>query len=122
MKFRTAYNRPPKTPEVNSGETLVEIAGYIPAQKRIENMILAGQRLVDYRKSQFDFEGVEKIDYDFNDPSRSLNFDVADATQIKLSVTERLKRSQKRQEASLEAEKAKAEEKAVQTSEAEQKA
>ena len=35
-------------------------------------MILAGQRLVDYRKSQFDFEGVDKIDYDFNDPSRSL--------------------------------------------------
>lgn len=82
MQFQTQYTHKSSPPENNSGKTLVERAGYISAQKRIENMILAGQRLVDYRKSQFDFEG-DKIDFDFDDPTRNPNFDMADASQLK---------------------------------------
>lgn len=95
MVFTTPYkeNRFKTPPEENSGKTLVETAGYMSAQKRIENMILAGQRLVDYRKSQFDFPEGE-IDESFEDPTRSPNFDLADASQIQIQAEASLKASQ----------------------------
>lgn len=94
MNFSTPYqdNRFKTPPEVNSGETLVEKAGYEPAKIKIENMILAGQRLSDYRKSQYDFEG--EIDEDFIDPTRSPNFDLADATQLQMQTEANLIASQ----------------------------
>ena len=53
--FNTPHNyKKVSEPEKNSGISLTEKAGYIPAKKRIEDMIFAGQRLSDYRKSQFD--------------------------------------------------------------------
>ena len=55
MNFATHYKPNKCTPESNSGEIKVETAGYIPAQKRIENLINAGQRLKEFRESQFDF-------------------------------------------------------------------
>lgn len=99
MIFTTPYqeNRFKTPPEVNSGETLVETVGYMSAQKRIESMILAGQRLVDYRKSQFDFPDGE-IDEDFTDPTRIANFDLADATQLQMQTEASLKASQTVQE------------------------
>lgn len=99
--FTTPYQekRFKTPPEVNSGKTLVETAGYISAQKRIENMILAGQRLVDYRKQQFDFPD-GKIDEFYDDPTRVANFDLADATQLQLEADANLKASQTAQEAS----------------------
>ena len=50
-----------KMPEFNSGKKLVETAGYIPAQKRIENLMLAGQRLVAYRMELYDCPAGELI-------------------------------------------------------------
>lgn len=99
MNFSTPYQekRFKTPPEVNSGETLVETAGYISAQKRIENMILAGQRLVDYRKGQFDFPDGQ-IDESFQDPTRSPNFDLADATQLQMQAEASLNASQTVQE------------------------
>ena len=108
MQFQTQYTHKSSPPEINSGKSLVERAGYISAQKRIENMILAGQRLVDYRKSQFDFEG-DKIDFDFDDPTRNPNFDMDDASQLKLQAEANLAESRaraKRQELDKEALKA----------------
>ena len=95
MQFQTQYTHKSSPPEINSGKTLVERAGYISAQKRIENMILAGQRLVDYRKSQFDFDG-DKIDFDFDDPTRNPNFDMADASQLKYQAEANLAESRAR--------------------------
>ena len=46
----------------NSGEKLVETAGYIPAQKRIENLMLAGQRLIMSRQAMYDSNGGEEFD------------------------------------------------------------
>lgn len=77
-KFHTHYERERSKPEVNSREIIVETAGYIPAKQRIESIIRAGERLKVYRKEQFDFN--EKIDEDFSDPTRSKNYDLADAT------------------------------------------
>lgn len=85
-------------PEINSGERLVETAGYMSAQKRIENMILAGQRLVDYRKNHYDFQDGE-IDENFTDPTRSPGFDMADAFQIAEEANYRIKATQTAQEA-----------------------
>lgn len=81
-QFKTDFKRTP--PEKNSGKSIVESAGYIPAQKRIENMILAGQRLVDSRKEQYDFDG--EVDEDYTDPSRSPNFDMADASMMQNAI------------------------------------
>ena len=90
-------------------ESETEQAGYIPPKVQIENMILAGQRL-DHARSQYDFESEEDIDEDLIDPTRSGNFDLADATQSALGVEARLreasqKPSQTAQEAPEEASK-----------------
>lgn len=82
-------------PEKNSGKTLVETAGYISAQKRIENMILAGQHLVDFRKSQFDFPDKDSINDDFYDPTRSKNYDMADASQARIAIAHKYNNVQK---------------------------
>lgn len=90
MIFQTHYTHKSDPPEKNSGISPVEKVGYIPAQKRIENLILAGQRLIESRKNQFDFIGNE-IDEEFYDPTRDPNFDMADASQLAFSVDSRLK-------------------------------
>lgn len=91
MIFQTPYTKQASVPEVGSPEILVERSGYISPQKQIENMILAGHRLRDYRASQFDFPDENSIDLRISDPTRSANFDMADATQIQLSAEERIR-------------------------------
>lgn len=90
MRFNTQYDRIKQPPESNSGVTLVERAGYIPAQQRIENLMLAGQRLVQARKELYDFPD-GKIDPDFQDPTRSKNYDLADGFQDGLKIEARLR-------------------------------
>ena len=79
MQFQTKYTHEKSPGEVNLGKNLVEKAGYIPAQARIENMILAGQRLVEHRKEMYDFSDGKDIDENFTDPTRSKNYDMSDA-------------------------------------------
>ena len=79
MIFQTKYTHEKSPSEVNLGKNLVEKAGYIPAQARIENMILAGQRLVEHRKEMYDFSDGNDIDESFTDPTRSKNYDMSDA-------------------------------------------
>lgn len=100
MQFQTRYNRIDRSGEINPGPILVERAGYIPAKIQIENLILAGKRLQEHRAEMYDFTELSKIDLDFYDPTRSKNFDIADAFQLKRAVEERLKASQNAQEAS----------------------
>ena len=80
-KFKTQYEDFKRSPEVNSGEILVERVGYISARDRIENLLLAGHRLESYCKEQYDFDSVENIDESFTDPTRNKNYDMADAFQ-----------------------------------------
>ncbi|WNK14082.1 MAG: hypothetical protein [Microvirus sp.] len=86
-RFRSQYMEkfPHDAPEVNSGELITETAGYVPAQIRIEDMIMAGQRLELGRAAQFDFNGV-KPEEDFYDPTRNRGFDMADAFQIQEQI------------------------------------
>jgi len=92
MEFATQYNRKRQAPEDNDGKTSVDRAGYMPAQKRIENIMFAGQRLVQSRREMFDFEG-DQFDPSFNDPTRNKNYDMADAFQDGLINQERLAKS-----------------------------
>lgn len=92
--FKTRYTRSEfKTKgDPTGGPKLVETAGYISAKQRIENLILAGQRLDEYRYQMYDDDG-EKFDEDntFIDPTRSSNYDLADAFQDAVKVQSRLK-------------------------------
>lgn len=87
--FMTRYTRPDLPLESGGGESLVESAGYIPAQRQIEQFMTAGRRLALARKEMFDFpDGVERED--FTDPTRSPNFDLADAVELGAPAVHRL--------------------------------
>lgn len=109
MEIQTCFTHKSTPPEKNSGVCGVDRLGYVSAQKRIENMIIAGQRLIQARREEFDFPPDVEIDESFIDPTRSLNFDPADATQLSLAYNARkaerdaLKASQAAQEGSGEA-------------------
>jgi len=91
MIFQTRYTHEKSFPETNLGKRLVEKAGYIPAKDRIENMILAGQRLIEHRMSMYDFDSNKELDESYYDPTRSKNFDMADAFQMQQNVENNLK-------------------------------
>jgi len=95
-EFKTHYNQDkfPKQFIVLSDEILTEVAGYISAKQRIENLLFAGQRLLQSRSEMYDYTG-EPPEDDQLDPSRSPNFDLADATQNLLNVEARAKQKQR---------------------------
>lgn len=95
MKFtyvdlNSAKSNPPKG-EVLTQDTQTEQSGYVDPKRQIEDMILAGRRLDEARKNQFDFPSGEEIDEDLYDPTRSGNFDLSDASQIQFEANERIK-------------------------------
>lgn len=77
--FNNHWERTRTPAKPNSGKTKVETAGYIPADQQIKSLLDAGQRLVDYRRG-YDFAAGQK-DNGFIDPTRSPNYDMADASQ-----------------------------------------
>lgn len=93
MEFRTQYKGSLGTKEKNLEPDMVERAGYISAQKRIENLIDAGHRLQEYRSSAFDFPSEQEAKANGNpyDKTRSRGYDMADAFQDRLAVKSRLK-------------------------------
>lgn len=96
--FYTEYIRPKSDAEINSGEKKVETAGYIPAEIQIEDMIMAGQRLNQARAERFDFPDGRDDDL-FMDPTRSPNFDLADASSLANMVDGRLSKAEAEMEA-----------------------
>ncbi|QCS36921.1 hypothetical protein [Tortoise microvirus 26] len=85
MEFRTSYsNRPVVTTEKSSPIDITERVGYISLTKQIQNLRLAGQKLVLSRAEQYDFS-----DFDFSkeefydsigyDPTVKKSFDFAEA-------------------------------------------
>lgn len=96
--FFTQYVRPITVDgEVNSGEVLVEKDGYMSARQRIEQMILAGERLISARKEQFQYDG--DFDYDaedYEDPVISYGFDRMEALEIDRNLNDKLKKLSKK--------------------------
>lgn len=105
MEFATQYNHQRSAPEKNDGKTDVDRAGYISAQKRIENIMFAGMRLVQSRREMYDFLG-DELDTSFDDPTRSKNWDLADAFQMDLAVKERIAKAKRDELVQREASKA----------------
>lgn len=103
MEFRTQYTRTPSKGEPGGGVSKTERAGYIPAKARIENLMLAGQRLVNYRKEMYDFQDGEEIDESFYDPTRNKSFDLADGTQMGTEARAKLKAQALKAEAAAKA-------------------
>lgn len=83
VMFDNYKNRPVAVPEVPSQDSMTEQAGYVPAKRKIEDMILAGQRLAETRKAQFD----ETEDLD---PTRKPGLDIVEAEYIRKAVSKRL--------------------------------
>jgi len=101
VEIMTNYKRPERRKEVGGGPRIVEASGYIPTKVQVENMLIAGQRLNEYRREQYDFTGDSDIPDDVTpDPTRSPEFDLADATRIGRAANERLNKANKEIEAS----------------------
>ena len=79
MKFNTPYDRERQPAEKNDGPVLVETAGYVPNQKRIESLIAAGFRLAMIRQDQYDYPDGIDPDNAKVVPSRYGNYDLVDA-------------------------------------------
>lgn len=103
--LQTKYKLDKHPGEPGGGEKLVESQGYIPAEVQIEQLISAGKRLGEYRDEMYDFGADEEVPDDFSDPTRSSNFDLADASRLDRQAGEGIKESLRK------AKEAKAEEK-----------
>lgn len=111
--FNRKYDRIKQKPEKNSGKMRVELKGFISNEKRIQNIIDAGNRLMTARAIQYDFQPGEEIDENMVDITRTPGYDPADATQQMLAVESRVK------EKEAAAEKAAAEKAALEAAKAE---
>lgn len=85
------FNPPPYDGAKMGGESLVEPEGYIPAEKQIANMLLAGERLIAGRREAYDFGPDEDVPDDIDIRTRRPGYDMADGTQDLLLVAQRLK-------------------------------
>lgn len=111
MLFRTPYGakRWKKDLDPGGGKIIVELAGYIPVQKRIENIMDAGHRLVESRTAEayYHFKTGEEIDLDFEDITMRKGYDVADAVQDQYAAELGIKAEENRiKQASIDAKKA----------------
>lgn len=104
MNFQTRYNRVKTPPEIIPRTSKVEKQGYISAEKRIGAIMAAGMRLDSSRREQFDFPDGQ-VDESFIDPTRSGNYDMADAFQDGLATQGRLNAQKKAAIDAAEAEK-----------------
>lgn len=64
--FPNNYTRRPKAvmTEQDSENIITEQTGYLTTKQLVENMVLAGKRLYDYRHGLLDVEDVDSDDYD----------------------------------------------------------
>lgn len=104
MKFATKYEPAKSKPEKNLEPTKTEKVGYIPPKVQIERMIQAGVRLNEFRKG-YEFEKESDVPTDYVDVTRNPNFDLADATQVRETVADKLVATAKDQKEAAEAKK-----------------
>lgn len=81
MEFFTQFNRPKEFMEFNSGEEIVEKAGYVEPNVLIENMIFAGQRLDLARSEMYDFPDEESVDEEFDPRVNAKGIDPAEISE-----------------------------------------
>ena len=96
MDFFGKYKRPKLDEGKMDSVSKTESAGYIPAEAQIELFIQAGRRPDQARKEQYDFSADEEVPDDFIDPTRSGSFDLADATQLRIAVDQKIENQAKK--------------------------
>lgn len=90
-KFATMWVDPPVyTGQVMDVEDNVELGGYVDPRTQIEAFFEAGKRLTAGRREMYDLPD-GKYHGEPMDPTRSPNFDRADASMINNACMERLK-------------------------------
>ena len=100
VEIMTNYVRPDRRKEVGGGPRIVEVSGYIPTKVQVENMLIAGQRLNEFRREQYDYSDGDSVPDDVvPDPTRNPEFDLADATRLSRAANERLDQAKKEAEA-----------------------
>lgn len=82
--------------EVNSGELVVEAAGYIPAKVQIERLLLAGQRLSDFRKGEFESDFYDPDDVE--DAVNESSLDLVEADEMHRRLVESQEANRRRYE------------------------
>lgn len=82
--------------EVNSGEILVESAGYIPAKVQIERLLLAGQHLADFRKGEFESDFYDPDDVE--DAVNESSLDLVEADELHRRLVESQEENRRRYE------------------------
>lgn len=107
--YYSIVKRPKKIGEINEGPRLVETAGYMTAQQRIENIIDAGERLVQARKEAYDFPPGEKVDENYIDKTRTAGYDYFDAHEDLQTVEERIENGKKNKKEEIKSEEKKEE-------------
>ena len=90
-KFATMWVDPPVyTGQVMDVEDNVELGGYVDPRTQIEAFFEAGKRLTAGRREMYDLPDGQYKDEPM-DPTRSPNFDMADASMINNAAMERIK-------------------------------
>lgn len=93
-KVRSHRDPPHAVPERMDPNSKTEKHGHVPLNKRIEEMVLAGQRL---DRSRMGYDTLNPNDPDPEiDPTRRKDYDLAEATQEQNAVTDRLQDSAKK--------------------------
>lgn len=87
ITFNTPFSRQRVSTEQNSGEILVETAGYVSADKMIQRLINAGIRLADFRAGEFGSDGLPEGEEPSVDPTQSSDFDLSDVSEIMQNMT-----------------------------------
>jgi predicted DNA-binding transcriptional regulator YafY len=84
MNFVTQFNKKPFDGEVNSGEIIVETAGYVPADRMIKRLCDAGLANAIARSRGQGIYGTDFVEDGEDpvvDPTQDSNFDLADASE-----------------------------------------
>lgn len=89
MKFSTPYNPVFVPTPTDPGEEIVERAGYRPIEKQVQEMLMAGERLKQYRLG-YEYGTEEEIDpADSGDITRRSDFDLVDAQNLSAGIKAR---------------------------------
>ena len=102
-QYWSKIDRPKKTVYTSSKNVLVDEAGAVPTKIRIEEMVMAGQRLKEARKEQFDIYGQRPTDGDNPVPvvpiTRRRGVDTFKVMDAFKEVSGRLKETRKKMDA-----------------------
>lgn len=80
--------------------TLTEQAGYIDTEAQVKRMLFAGENLIAYKKSAYEYpEGEFDLATVKPDPTLDVGFDPVDADMFRRNALERIKASRKRKAA-----------------------